>query len=182
MAEVEPGAWEVSVHLQPGEYRFRYVTDDGRWFTDYASFGVVRNDFGAWDSVVYVPEANEVTKPNRGENTLTAKEVSRLSVWMALVWCFTRKGDSVCGDEDDLSENPSRTTATDRDRAVPARGMDALGTGHTNTAKQSQSLNEVSPGMALPKRKEQNCLVDAGGRGLWAASGMQFRSTRSMSH
>ena len=95
MAEVEPGTWEVAIHLQPGEYRFRYVTEDDRWFTDYAAFGVVRNDFGEWDSVVYVSQAHKAVQPNRGENTLTAEEVSRLSELMALVWCFTRKGDSV---------------------------------------------------------------------------------------
>jgi 1,4-alpha-glucan branching enzyme len=51
------GQWQLGMRLRPGEYRFRYLTDDGRWLTDYAAFGVIRNPLGGWDSVLYVPPA-----------------------------------------------------------------------------------------------------------------------------
>lgn len=57
MQHVGNGQWELTLRLRPGEYRFRYLTDDGRWLTDYAAFGVIRNRLGGWDSVLYVPPA-----------------------------------------------------------------------------------------------------------------------------
>jgi len=33
------GWWRCDLNLKPGFYQFRYVAD-GRWYTDYASFGV----------------------------------------------------------------------------------------------------------------------------------------------
>lgn len=164
MAEVEPGVWEVSIHLQPGEYRFRYVTDDGRWFTDYAAFGVVRNDFGGWDSVVYVPQTNEVTKPSIGQDPLAAAESCQLKELMVLIWCLTKKGDSGCGGEDDLFENLNRRNARGQDHVVAAHAMAAPQINHKNMAKRSQkSPAGGGQGTKLPKQKKRNCLLEVAG-------------------
>lgn len=69
MRRAGDGQWELTLRLRPGEYRFRYLTDDGRWLTDYAAFGVIRNQQGGWDSVLYVPPAS-VTELS--EQTITA--------------------------------------------------------------------------------------------------------------
>jgi 1,4-alpha-glucan branching enzyme len=53
MARNVKGYWEARVHLPAGEFRFRYCAD-GRWFTDYAAFGVEYGPHGL-DSVVRVP-------------------------------------------------------------------------------------------------------------------------------
>jgi len=49
------GLWEATLALQPGVYRFRYYAD-GQWLTDYAAFGIERNDCDDYDSVLYVPD------------------------------------------------------------------------------------------------------------------------------
>lgn len=49
------GWWTLALHLNPGEYRFRYVAD-GQWYTDFASHGV-EFDEHAWNSVLVVPDA-----------------------------------------------------------------------------------------------------------------------------
>lgn len=48
------GWWIFDAELPAGEYRFRYQAD-GKWFADYAAFGVeaVKN---GWNSVLIVPE------------------------------------------------------------------------------------------------------------------------------
>lgn len=56
MRRIAPDLWQVSLRLPPGEYRFRYVTDDHRWLTDFRASGVIRNGFGEWDSLLRVPE------------------------------------------------------------------------------------------------------------------------------
>ncbi len=56
------GLWETSLALQPGVYRFRYFAD-GQWLTDYASYGVERNEAGEYDSVLYVPV--DASRPSR---------------------------------------------------------------------------------------------------------------------
>jgi 1,4-alpha-glucan branching enzyme len=48
------GWWTARVHLEPGEYRFRYVAD-GQWFTDFASHGVELKK-QVWNSVLLVQE------------------------------------------------------------------------------------------------------------------------------
>ena len=66
MERVGDHTWQVSLDLEPGTYRFRYVTDDGRWLTDFSAFGVEPNKNGGWDSVVLVPgerEDNETAAP-----------------------------------------------------------------------------------------------------------------------
>lgn len=55
MQQVSPGQWQVSLRLPPGDYRFRYVTSHRGWLTDWAAFGVERNPFGEWNSIVHVP-------------------------------------------------------------------------------------------------------------------------------
>lgn len=52
---MEPGALgrTVTVCLQPGRrYRFRYLTDDGRWFNDAAADDYEPNSHGGLDGVV----------------------------------------------------------------------------------------------------------------------------------
>ena len=55
MARRSGGVWQAVLDLEPGTYRFRYLADDGRWLTDWAAFGVIRNAFGEWDSLLHVP-------------------------------------------------------------------------------------------------------------------------------
>lgn len=106
--------WEVGLELEPGDYRFRYVTDDGRWFTDYAAFSVVPNRYGSWDSVVHVPGPDEPQAAvPEDETALKAEEVHNLNEFMALVWCLTRtgarKGAFVCDTEDVLRPESARS-------------------------------------------------------------------------
>ncbi|MGH7179339.1 MAG: glycogen-binding domain-containing protein [Tepidisphaeraceae bacterium] len=54
MQSVGNGWWAVKTTLEPGEYRFRYIAD-GRWFTDFASYGVEKTRHG-FNSVLIVPE------------------------------------------------------------------------------------------------------------------------------
>ncbi len=53
MSPDKHGYWKATLHLPPGEYKFRYLAD-GHWFTDYAAFGVKEGAFGM-DSVLWVP-------------------------------------------------------------------------------------------------------------------------------
>lgn len=41
----ERGYWRLRMELPPGEFRFRYRAD-GRWYTDYAAFGVEHGPYG----------------------------------------------------------------------------------------------------------------------------------------
>lgn len=52
MIRGDDGYWRVAVLLPPGDFKFRYRCD-GRWFTDFAAFGVEHGPFG-WDSIVRV--------------------------------------------------------------------------------------------------------------------------------
>ncbi|MDK1030402.1 MAG: glycogen-binding domain-containing protein [Planctomycetia bacterium] len=58
MRATADGMWQLMVHVRPGVYQFRYYCD-GKWFTDFAAFGVTTNDFGDWNSLLYVPEERE---------------------------------------------------------------------------------------------------------------------------
>ena len=61
MKQVETGVWETCLTLASGDYRFRYYTSHSGWITDWAAFGVERNPFGEWNSIVHVPQhAREV--------------------------------------------------------------------------------------------------------------------------
>ena len=52
MTEHRDGYWRGTVRLPRGDYRFRYNAD-GRWFVDYAAFGVQVGSYGL-DGVVRV--------------------------------------------------------------------------------------------------------------------------------
>jgi len=47
--------WVLMLRLPPGVYEFRYFAD-GRWFTDYAAFGLTRNPFHEMNSVLRIPK------------------------------------------------------------------------------------------------------------------------------
>ncbi|MCG3179230.1 MAG: hypothetical protein BIFFINMI_01563 [Phycisphaerae bacterium] len=53
MRHVAPHLWRALLVLPPGEYHFRYFAD-GRWYTDYAAFGVEPGPLGV-DSVLWIP-------------------------------------------------------------------------------------------------------------------------------
>ena len=48
------GCWHATIKLAPGQHQFRYYEEGGTWHTDFAAFGVVRNEFGNFNSVVEV--------------------------------------------------------------------------------------------------------------------------------
>jgi len=54
-------AWQTD-HLPMRRVGFRYVAA-GQWFTDYAAFGVHRNDLGDFNSVVRVPKVKAARTP-----------------------------------------------------------------------------------------------------------------------
>lgn len=54
MIRTEDGYWLAAIHLTPGTYKFRYCAD-GKWFTDYAAFGIEYGPLGV-DSIVRVLE------------------------------------------------------------------------------------------------------------------------------
>ena len=55
MRQVAAHEWVLMMRLPPGTYEFRYFSD-GRWFTDFAAFGVNPNPFREWNSVLHVPK------------------------------------------------------------------------------------------------------------------------------
>lgn len=64
MALISADVWRVTLKLAPGDYRFRYFTSHRGWVTDWAAFGVERNPFGGWNSIVHVAAvARQVTHP-----------------------------------------------------------------------------------------------------------------------
>ena len=50
----DKGVWHVSLKLSPGSHQFRYWEGGEVWHTDYAACGVVRNEFGGFNSLVEV--------------------------------------------------------------------------------------------------------------------------------
>lgn len=61
MQRDEHGWWRTRLALPAGEYRFKYVIDDGVWEADFAAYGVEMSSLGGWTSVLYVPRAAETT-------------------------------------------------------------------------------------------------------------------------
>ena len=55
MRKVSDSEWTFMMRLPPGTFEFRYFAD-GTWYTDYAAFGVNRNRFGDFNSVVRMPK------------------------------------------------------------------------------------------------------------------------------
>lgn len=58
MVRTPEGYWFARVRLPAGTFKFRYLAD-GKWFTDYAAFGVEQGPFGL-DSVIRVPAAAKI--------------------------------------------------------------------------------------------------------------------------
>jgi 1,4-alpha-glucan branching enzyme len=55
MRRRDDGQWQARLELPPGTFKFRYYAD-GRWFTDFAAFGIEYGPFGP-DGIVTVPSA-----------------------------------------------------------------------------------------------------------------------------
>jgi 1,4-alpha-glucan branching enzyme len=55
MQQGDDGMWYVTMKLPPGRHEFRYHEEGRGWHTDYAAFGVSRNEFGGFNSIVEVP-------------------------------------------------------------------------------------------------------------------------------
>jgi 1,4-alpha-glucan branching enzyme len=55
------GEWMLMLRLPPGTYEFRYLAA-GRWYTDYAAFGVNRNTLGDFNSVLLVPKVQPIAR------------------------------------------------------------------------------------------------------------------------
>ena len=62
MSRTEDGYWSASIKMQPGVFRFRYWVD-GRWFTDFAAFGVEQGPYGL-DSIIRVEVQPAITAAN----------------------------------------------------------------------------------------------------------------------
>jgi 1,4-alpha-glucan branching enzyme len=56
------GWWTALMRFAAGDYRFRYLAD-GKWFNDYASFGVEPTQTG-FNSILRVPETEKVKRQN----------------------------------------------------------------------------------------------------------------------
>lgn len=49
------GKWQATITLNPGEYQYKYVANNG-WFNDANADKYVPNGFGSENSVVIIPE------------------------------------------------------------------------------------------------------------------------------
>ena len=92
MRQVKPGLWQTELRLPPGDYRFRYLSSNTGWITDWAAFGVERNQFGDWDSIVHVPvrpkldatpahDNSEFTPIPLRETALAERHPAATSLW-----------------------------------------------------------------------------------------------------
>jgi 1,4-alpha-glucan branching enzyme len=54
MRRGEDGLWYATLDLSPGRHEFRYYEEGGVWHSDFAAFGVARNEFGSFNSIVEV--------------------------------------------------------------------------------------------------------------------------------
>ena len=57
LERAEDGSLGVTVALEPGDYRFRYLVDGERWINDDGADGLVPNLFGTADSLVAIAVA-----------------------------------------------------------------------------------------------------------------------------
>jgi len=62
LERAEDGSLGVTVALEPGDYRFRYLVD-GEWVNDDAADGLAPNLFGTTDSIVAIAAAPVKTAP-----------------------------------------------------------------------------------------------------------------------
>jgi hypothetical protein len=70
MRRISPHEWMLMLRLPPGVYEFRYYAG-GRWFTDYAAFGVNSNPFREFNSVLRIPKVRAaVREPARVPSAL----------------------------------------------------------------------------------------------------------------
>ena len=63
MVKESTGWWHCRLALTPGVYQFRYLAD-GKWFTDFAAFGLEPGPFG-WNSVLKVDAPAKVADTDR---------------------------------------------------------------------------------------------------------------------
>ena len=60
------GYWVAVLRLEPGSYRFRYLSD-GRWYADYAAFGIEYGPFGPDGVIRVAPPSVEPAASSGGE-------------------------------------------------------------------------------------------------------------------
>ncbi len=69
------GTYTATIDVEPGRYRFRYLSEDGRWFNDAAADDYAPNDHGGEDGILIVaPEAQNV---GSAQGTDRATELDR---------------------------------------------------------------------------------------------------------
>ncbi len=54
MKVLKDGSFSLTVSLDPGDYRFRYLLDGQRWENDWAADAYVPNTYGTDDSLVTI--------------------------------------------------------------------------------------------------------------------------------
>ncbi len=73
MRQASEHEWVLMLRLPPGSYQFRYLAD-GRWFTDYAAFGVSANGLGDLNSVLRIPRVRPaVASSERTRRSIRAR-------------------------------------------------------------------------------------------------------------
>jgi 1,4-alpha-glucan branching enzyme len=78
MRRVSEREWTLMLRLPPGTYEFRYYSN-GEWYTDFAAFGVTRNSFHDFNSVLRVPKVQPVV-PERPQVRMRRPVGERLAV------------------------------------------------------------------------------------------------------
>lgn len=58
LARSDDGWWRLTMTLPPGEYRFKYLIDDQLWEADFSAYAVENDQFGGWNSVMWVARTN----------------------------------------------------------------------------------------------------------------------------
>lgn len=54
MKRLKDGRFTVTVNLDPGRYRYRFVLDGGTWENDWEAESYVPNEFGGEDSLIAI--------------------------------------------------------------------------------------------------------------------------------
>jgi hypothetical protein len=67
MRRVNGHEWMLMLRLPPGVYEFRYLAE-GKWFTDFAAFGLNRNHLRDFNSVLRVPRMRPAVHEPTPEN------------------------------------------------------------------------------------------------------------------
>lgn len=71
MTRDHQGYWHGKAKLQEGTYRFKYLTDSGEWFPDFAAFGVEYDQRGNLNSVIAVGQSPSFSR--RGKEGLATR-------------------------------------------------------------------------------------------------------------